>query len=89
MVLAVLIVRYLIPWIRSQIENSQYSWICSIIFDAVQYAEQTVHGDGAEKKALVNSLIRDALSKKNINISENQLNAIIESVVFAMNREAA
>lgn len=85
----VVVVRYLVPWLKTRIETSEYKWFYDIILDAVQYAEQTVRGEktGAEKKALVVSLVNDSLSKKNIGISEEQINAIIESIVFAMNKE--
>jgi LL-H family phage holin len=87
----VIVVRYLIPWLKSKIEQSEYKWLYDIIVDAVQYAEQTVHGSkaGEEKKNIVQLLINDALKGKNIGINEEQINAMIESIVFEMNKEAA
>lgn len=86
----VIVVRYIIPWIKSQIESSEYKWLYDIVLDAVQYAEQTVPGlkTGAEKKALVTRLVCDALERKSLNISEEQVNAIIESAVYVMKRES-
>lgn len=87
----IILTRYLIPWIKSRIEASEYKWLYDLIIDAVQYAEQTVHGSktGSEKKALVVDLIHEAMRGKKQIIPDEQINAIIESIVFTMNKEAA
>lgn len=88
LVLAViLLVRYAVPWLKQMAENTKYEWIVKWVGVAVHSAEQTVFGDkqGAEKKAIVTKFIKEQLIKKNINISDEQLNNLIEAAVFAMN----
>ena len=85
----VILVRFIIPWLKAQIESSNYKWIYDVILDAVQYAEQTIHGEGTgpDKKIIVQQLINEALRDKKQYISDEQINAIIESCVYVMNRE--
>lgn len=85
-VLAMIITRYLIPWIKAQIENSQYKWIAEVVSDAVKYAEQTVResGKGSVKKEMVESYIINQLQIRNITITDDQLNALIESAVYGI-----
>lgn len=86
-----IVVRYIVPWIKAQIEASQYKWLYDIIIDAVQYAEQVTPGlkKGVEKKTLVSQLVADALDHKGISIPGEQVNAFIESAVFEMKKGAA
>lgn len=83
----ILMARYAIPWIKTQAETTQYAWIVKWVELAVKAAEQTVFGDktGPEKKAIVTRFIKDMLLKKNISLSDDQLNTLIESAVYAMN----
>lgn len=88
LVLAViLITRYAVPYVKSLLENSKYSWIVTWVGIAVHSAEQTIFGEksGEEKKAAVMVFLRDLLSSKNINITDEQLSNLIEAAVFEMN----
>lgn len=90
MVLAIILVtRYAVPYIKMKLESSKQEWLEKWIDVAVRSAEQTVFGDkqGAEKKRIVTEFIRQQLIKKNISISYEQLNNLIEAAVFAMNGE--
>ena len=53
---------------------------------AVDAAEQTIKasGAGAEKKAIVTEFLKEMLTAKNISISDDQLDKLIEAAVFAM-----
>ncbi len=83
-----LIVRYLIPWIKAQIENSKYSWLVELVADAVKYAEQTITGSGKgeEKKELVVQYITNQLRIRGIGITEDQMEALIESAVYQLKK---
>lgn len=52
-------------------------------------AEQTILGDktGPEKKTIVTKFLKKQLQKKNISISDEQLNTLIEAAVYAMKQE--
>lgn len=84
--LAVLVVtRYLIPWIKAQIGAKQMEEIRAWVNDAVLMAQQVYDAkSGAERKAVVVDLIREMLIKKNIDISIEQLDTLIEAAVKAM-----
>lgn len=81
------VVRYLIPWIKENTDLAKNQMLMDIVTAAVQYAEQTITGSGtgAEKKSIVTEFLKEQLMAKNISISDEQLNALIESAVYAMN----
>lgn len=81
-----LIVGYGIPYLKATIEKTKYAQIVDWVGKAVLMAEQTVLGTkaGAEKKAIVIDFIKRMLVQKNIAITDEQLNILIESAVFAM-----
>ena len=88
LVLAVILLfRYAIPYVKALVENTKYAWLVKWVELSVKSAEQTILGDksGAEKKAIVTEFIRGLLINKNISISDEQLNTLIESAVFEMN----
>lgn len=82
----VILVRYAAPFLRMKVEESKYAWIARWAEIAVRSAEQTIFGDGsnAEKKAVVTKLLKGMLIKKNISISDEQLDSLIEAAVYAM-----
>lgn len=79
--------RYGIPYLKQLAENKNLEWIVRWVKIAVKATEQTIFGDkkGAERKAIVTQFIKKMLLQKNISISDEQLNNIIEAAVFAMN----
>lgn len=81
-------VRYVVPWIKEYTGLAQNQLISDIVTAAVQYAEQIYKGQGgsgAEKKAIVTEFLKKQLKEKNIAFSDEQLDTLIESAVFAMN----
>ena len=76
---------YLMPWLKNNTELAKNQILSDMILAAVQYAEQTVNGAGKEKKALVTDYLKTQLKAKGINITDEQLNALIESAVYALN----
>lgn len=89
MLAIVLLARYAVPYARSLVEDTKYEWIARWVELSVRHAEQTVFGDktGPEKKAIVTEFIKGLLIQKNISISDEQLDTLIESAVYTMNRE--
>lgn len=84
--LSVLIVtRYLVPWIRAKIGAEQLEEAKTWVNAAVLMAQQVYAAKpGPERKAIVVDLIRGMLIKKNIDISAEQLDTLIEAAVKAM-----
>lgn len=83
-----IVMRYFVPWIREKIEASQYAWIAKWAETAVNAIQQTDWDkSGPERKAKVVELLRALLIKKNIAISDAELNAIIEAAVWAMKQD--
>lgn len=85
----ILLTRYAVPYLKQMAENSKYEWVVKWAEVAVNSAEQTVFGDkkGPERKAIVTQFIKKMLLQKNISISDEQLNNIIEAAVFAMKKK--
>lgn len=85
----VLLARYTIPYAKALLENSKYDWMVEWVVIAVKAAEQTIVGDkrGEEKKDAVISFVKKQLAEKNITLSDEQLNNLIESAVYALNSE--
>lgn len=83
----VLIMRYAVPYAKEIVEKTKYSWVITWVDIAVRSAEQTMFKDatGPEKKAIVVKFIKKLLLQKNISISDEQLDNLIEATVFEMN----
>lgn len=80
--------KYIIPWIKENTDLAKNQILMDIVTAAVQYAEQTItdNGSGEQKKAIVTEFLKEQLIAKNISITDEQLNALIESAVYAMNK---
>ena len=83
----ILFTRYAVPWMKQTVEDTKYAWAVKWVGIAVRSAEQTIFGDkrGEEKKAVVTQFIREQLIKKNITLSDAQLDNLIEAAVYALN----
>lgn len=76
---------YLIPWIRGKIGQDRLDEITRWVNTAVLMAQQVYHAQtGAERKAIVIDLLRYILIAKNISISDDQLDMLIEAAVKQM-----
>lgn len=84
--LAVFVVTcYLIPWIRGKIGQDRLDEITKWVNAAVLMAQQVYYAStGAERKAIVVDLLKDILIAKNISISDEQLDLLIEAAVKQM-----
>ena len=85
MIATMLITRYAIPWIRAKTENSIMQALIDWTGQAVLAAEQAHDaGTGAEKKAIVTEFIKKLLMQKNISLSDEEINTLIEAAVRQM-----
>lgn len=81
------LMRYGIPLLKQAIEHSKLKGVMKWVDVAVAALEQTIResGAGKEKKAIVTEFLKEILTAKNISISDDQLDKLIEAAVFAMN----
>ena len=85
MVLVAFIARYVIPWLRNKIGADKLAEIEEWAKNAVLMAQQVMQGkDGADKKAYVTEFLQGLLIAKNISLSDEQLDILIESAVKQM-----
>lgn len=88
MIAIFLITRYAIPWIRAKTENSVMQSLIDWSMQAVMAAEQTHDaGSGVEKKAIVTEFIKRLLIQKNISLSDEEIEMLIEAAVRQMKTE--
>ena len=83
-----LISYYLIPVLKERVKEAKYKDLLEAVRVAVEAAEQTfkMSGMGKVKKEDVLAYVTDYLNKKNMNITEEQLDKLIESAVFQLNK---
>lgn len=88
-VIATIIGLYLIPYIRRKTVDAEYKELCEAVSVGVRAVEQTIKesGMGKVKKAQVIAYVTAWLNGKNINISEEQLDKLIECTVYYMKQE--
>lgn len=85
MIATFLITRYAIPFIRAKTENSVMQALIDWTGQAVLAVEQTHDaGTGAEKKAIVTEFIKRMLMQKNISLSDEEIEMLIEAAVRQM-----
>lgn len=80
------ITKFVIPALKSYIEERKNAEIYSLIETAVRAAEQTIlgTGQGAVKKEQVVDLVTKWLQEKGIQLSSEQLDQMIEECVYLM-----
>ena len=86
-VVASLITTYLIPILKEILDGMKDRKLANAIEKAVKAAEQTIKGSGqgtAKKEDVLQSM-QEWLEKKGIQITEKQLDQLIEAAVYAMN----
>lgn len=79
---AILIARYLIPWLKASVDEYKMEQIITIIESGVQMAQQ-VHSEepGAARKQIVINYVHRMLQEKGLTISEEELDVLIEAFV--------
>lgn len=89
MIATMLITRYAIPWLKAKTQNETMSMVIDWAVQAVLAAEQTHQAEtGQERKAIVTEFIKKILIQKNISLSDEELDTIIEAAVKQMNMGA-
>jgi LL-H family phage holin len=88
-ILSVALTSFVIPYLRTLTEKNMDSRLNNFLKDAVKAAEQTIKGSGKgeEKKAKVLAAASEWLKKYNIELTDDELSDMIESLVFSMNHE--
>ena len=83
---AVLIICYLIPWIKTKTTAQQRENIFFWIRIACRAAEQLYHTDMIQDRK---QYVIDFLAKKNLKINPDELDKMIEAAVLEINKEWA
>lgn len=85
MVAALLIAHYLVPWIKDKIGADKLAEIEKWTRYAVEKAQQVYWAEsGQDRKAYVTEFLKQLLISKNISISDEQLDVLIEAAVKEM-----
>ena len=85
MLLALVVYRYVIPWLRSKISADKLAEVEKWAKYAVLKAQQVMYAEnGAERKAYVIQFLKEILIAKNIALSDEQLDVLIEAAVKQM-----
>jgi len=88
-VAAFVITRYLVPAIREWMRGTQLEHVIKWAYRAVLAVEQTCGAyTGPQKKKIVTDFIRQMLIRKNIALSDEEINMLIEAAVKEMNQQA-
>lgn len=88
MVTALVIARYLVPWIKEKIGADKLAEVEKWVKYAVLKAQQVLWEEtGADKKAYVTEFLKELLIAKNIALSDEQLDVLIEAAVKQMKIE--
>ena len=86
MILAALVTRYLIPWLKAKTQSETMSVLIDWAMQAVLAAEQAHQAEaGPERKAIVTKFIKQILQQKNIALSDEEIDVMIEAAVKQMN----
>lgn len=87
-----LVTRYLVPlimnWLKSKTTDNQYQLLIAVVEAAVKALEQEFkneHGAGATKKEAVIEYVKKYCSENGIEISDEQLDKMIEAAVYGIN----
>lgn len=91
-VIAVMVlVRYAVPFLKAKIKDSNLEWLYDWAVYAVEAAEQTHTGTGlgAVKKATVKEFLLKAAKEAGVSVTDDQVENLIESAVYAMKQEDA
>lgn len=81
----ILIARYAMPFFKQYAESDKMSGVTQWVESAVLYAQQVYWGkSGAERKEIVLKFLKETLDKTHVQITDEQLDVLIEAAVKAM-----
>ena len=79
---------YVIPFLKSKIKEQDMNRLLTIVEKAIKCAEQVYTPEQWEqKKIYVTNYVKSWLGTLNISITNEQLDAIIEGIVFEVKKE--
>ena len=85
MLVALVIARYLVPWLKEKIGADKLAEAEKWVKYAVLKAQQVLWEEsGPDKKAYVTEFLKEILTAKNIALSDEQLDVLIEAAVKQM-----
>lgn len=86
-ILSTAVTMYLIPYLKTLSERNMDKKLREFIKEAVYAAEQVLHepGSGVKKKNVVVNETQLWLKNHNINLTDAELDNMIEAMVYAMN----
>lgn len=88
MVAVLVITRYLVPWLKEKIGTDKLATAEKWVRYAVLKAQQVLWEQGGQdKKAYVTEFLKEILMAKNIALSDEQLDVLIEAAVKQMKLE--
>ena len=86
MVTVLVLTRFVVPWLKAKTQNETMQAVLDWTMQAVLAAEQAHQAQtGAERKYIVTEFIKNILIQKNISLSDEELNTLIEAAVMQMN----
>ena len=86
MITVLVLTRFVVPWLKAKTENETMQAVLDWTVQAVLAAEQAHQAQtGAERKYIVTEFIKNILIQKNISLSDEELNTLIEAAVMQMN----
>ena len=90
MIATMLVTRYLIPWLKAKTQNETMHALIDWTFQAVHAAEQAHQAlPGPDRKAIVTKFIKEVLQQKNISLTDEEIDMLIEAAVGQMNKGIA
>lgn len=89
MIAIALITRYVIPWLKNNTKLAENDFLLDVANIAVRCSEQLFSDPktGIDKKSLATEYIKRIVAQSNIKINDEQIDALIESAVYALNSE--
>ncbi len=86
MVTVLVLTRFVVPWLKAKTSNETMQAVLDWTMQAVLAAEQAHQAQtGAERKYIVTEFIKQIMIQKNISLSDEELNTLIEAAVMQMN----
>ena len=86
MIVAMLLTRYVVPWLKAKTQNETMHTLIDWAIQAVLAAEQAHKAEsGPERKAIVTRFLKQILEQKNLALSDEEIDVMIEAAVKQMN----
>lgn len=85
-VCAILVTIYVIPFLKSKVDDKQWNDLLDIVEKSVLAAEQTIGAkNGTIKKSEVMAFVMDYISDKGLNLTKELVDQLVEAAVYKMN----